>query len=461
MKKFWLFLCLVCCLGALLLCGCGETESTLPDLPEVGGGNNAPSGGGAVHVHDLIYRAPALPVCGQPGHIEHWECTACGAYFADANGEDEMFGQRAVLLYSNEHTSGIAYSETEHWVEYTCACRLPATNYEDHDPTAVCEVCGYRPGSDGLEYTYNGNTGTYAVSGIGQAKGDVVIPTLYNGSPVTEIAAHAFASATQMTSVAIPDSIVSIGAHAFRGCSGLTEIELPGSITKIDESVFSMCEGLVRVTFLPADGGETSPITEIGQWAFRGCRSLKSIEIPPNVTTISYNAFYDCAALETVILPEKLVSIESYAFDGCVKLANIKLPAGLLNIGSNAFQGCTSLIEVENGLHYVGNWVVSGDRALVRIDAMREDTVGIAYGAFAGCSKLIYVKIAQSVCYIGAGAFEGCTGLTSAVFENPYGWYCAALASDGSGAYVGGLQTPATAAIMLTATYASRYWKCN
>ncbi|MBR6727870.1 MAG: leucine-rich repeat domain-containing protein [Clostridia bacterium] len=461
MKKTVILLCLLCfCL--VLLCACTEVEGDDPVIPEVENGGVTPPTGGSSHVHYLTHREAVDPVCGTPGNIEYWECAGCGAYFADERGNEEILNQRSVILRSQVHTSEIAYSETEHWTRYTCACRLPSDGYEAHDALADCAVCGYRAGTDGLKYTLNSNTGTYAVSGIGKATGDIVIASIYDGKPVTEIAAHAFASATQMTGVYIPDSITAIGAHAFRNCTGLNAVEIPGSITKIDESVFSMCEGLVSVTFLPTEEGGESPVTEIGQWAFRGCHSLERIEIPSNVTTIAYNAFYDCTSLKTVVLPNELVSIESYAFDGCSNLLEITLPESVVNIGTDAFRGCTKLLKIENGLHYVGDWIVSADRDLTTVNSIREGTVGIAFGAFANSAQLAFVSIPASVCYIGAGAFEGCDALTSVVFENRDSWYCVDLATDtyGINIYASELLTPSTAAIYLTSTYVSRFWKC-
>ena len=463
MKKTVILFCLIC-LSLLLLCACSEvTPSGETPGPGVGDDLTGGNTGGSSHVHYLTQHEAVAPVCGTPGNIEYWECVGCGAYFADAEGELEISNPRAVRLESTEHTFEIAYNETEHWKAYTCACRLYPDTYESHSALEPCAFCGYQPGTNGLQYTLNGNGDAYAVSGIGQASGDIVIASIYNGLPVTEIAAQAFAGVTKITAVDIPESVTVIGAHAFRACTGIRALEIPGGITEIDESVFSMCENLQSVTFLPPTEGGESEITEIGQWAFRGCKNLTSIVIPPHVTTVAYNTFYDCTALESVTLPEGLVSIDSYAFDGCTQLSDLIIPAGVVNIGAGAFNNCEALIQTENGVQYVGKWVVGADSTLRTVTDMREDTVGIAFGAFSTCRALTFVEIPASVVYIGSGAFEGCAGLTAAVFENRVGWYGAdiATADDGISIYSSDLLTPSTAAIYLTSTYVSLFWKCE
>ena len=60
------------------------------------------------------------------------------------------------------------------------------------------------------------------------------------------------------------------------------------------------------------------------------------------LTSIRHYAFYGCSSLASVELPAGLTSIPAYAFSGCSSLASVVLPAGLEDIGDNAFpSGCT------------------------------------------------------------------------------------------------------------------------
>ena len=78
-----------------------------------------------------------------------------------------------------------------------------------------------------------------------------------------------------------------IGKYAFYGCRSLTSVNIPSSVTYIGERAFSGCRSLTSVNI-------PSSVTEIGMWVFSGCRSLTSVNIPSSVTRIGYAAFSYC-----------------------------------------------------------------------------------------------------------------------------------------------------------------------
>ena len=80
------------------------------------------------------------------------------------------------------------------------------------------------------------------------AGGDVVVPDMIDGLPVTTIGESAFSGCTGLTSITLPNSITSIGSKAFSGCTGLTSITLPNSVTTIGRGAFKGCIGLTRRT---------------------------------------------------------------------------------------------------------------------------------------------------------------------------------------------------------------------
>lgn len=110
-------------------------------------------------------------------------------------------------------------------------------------------------------------------------------------------------------------------------------------------------------------------ITHIGDYAFDGCTSIKSVRytgytgnagvaLPESVTTIGVHAFSDTGVTGTLKLPEHLTEIDSLAFYHCRKLnGELKLPDTVKEIGGFAFNRCgfTGKLELPVSLENIGN----------------------------------------------------------------------------------------------------------
>ncbi len=120
-------------------------------------------------------------------------------------------------------------------------------------------------------FTFDSTTGT--ITGYDIAGGlDVVIPSTLGGFAVEHIGIDAFLK-KYLTSVIIPDSVVSIGACAFRG-NLLTSVTIPDSVTSIDYRAFSTNQ-LTSVTI-------GNSVTSIGYGAF-AYNPLSSVTIGADV----------------------------------------------------------------------------------------------------------------------------------------------------------------------------------
>ena len=107
--------------------------------------------------------------------------------------------------------------------------------------------------SQGLEFALNDDS--YWVIGIGTCTDtEIVIPSQYNGLPVTGIFEQAFAGTNDLASIEIPDSVTYIGTEAFYNCSSLTSITIPDSVTSIGNYAFYNCSSLTSVTFENTEG---------------------------------------------------------------------------------------------------------------------------------------------------------------------------------------------------------------
>ena len=61
---------------------------------------------------------------------------------------------------------------------------------------------------------------------------------------------------------------------------------------------------------------------------------------------------------EHELLFTDMTEIKNYTFDGCISLREISLPGSIVSIGSGAFQKCASLTEITIGFNttFIGNY---------------------------------------------------------------------------------------------------------
>jgi hypothetical protein len=161
---------------------------------------------------------------------------------------------------------------------------------------------------------------------------EVVIPDQIRGMPVTIIGAGSFIG-KNITSVTIPDSVITIGDGAFSSIKTLTTVIIGNGVTSIGEGAFAGCTELSDVTI-----GEN--VTTISKDAFALCTALWSIIIPDSVVSIGNRAFSG-SGLSWFQMGNSVESIGDYAFAG-TELEEIRLPASVTSIGDFAFN-CNNL----------------------------------------------------------------------------------------------------------------------
>ena len=226
---------------------------------------------------------------------------------------------------------------------------------------------------------------------------------LYNKGITTIIS---FPSGKNIDSWHLPDSVTTIGDSAFAGCQSLKSITLPDGVTTIGNRAFSGCYSLASI-HLP-DG-----VTTIGNYAFENCKALTAITIPNGVITIGDSAFYGCDRLASIHLPDSVTTIGDSAFHGCA-LTAITIPDGVTTIGNRAFSGCDRLttIHLPNGLATIGDSAFDNCKALASI-TIPDGVTTIGNRAFSGCDRLISIHLPDGLATIGDSAFDNCKALAS------------------------------------------------
>lgn len=204
-------------------------------------------------------------------------------------------------------------------------------------------VSAYNFQVDGIYYDIvDMNRSTCKVTrGDADYTGDVVIPekVTYIGRELTvkEIESGAFYYNVDLQSVVIPNSVTWIGSSAFKGCKSLQSIEIPNGT--ISNRAFMDCENLKEVVI--GDG-----VSEIYMRSFYNCRKMETLSLGNSVTRIGDHAFYGCDKLKTVVIPDCVTTLEDKAFNCCLGLESVVIGDGVTSIGYAAFAGCYGLQSV-------------------------------------------------------------------------------------------------------------------
>jgi len=146
----------------------------------------------------------------------------------------------------------------------------------------------------------------------------------------------AFESCKALEKIEFSDLLTTVGKRAFYKCELITDA--PEQLKSLGASAFDGCISLESVTLPTVD-----TYTTLEEYTFKDCKSLKSIIIPQNVTTVGTGAFMGCTSLESVQANYYLMTINDKAFYKCSSLKSAEIPVTVINIGADVFYGCNNL----------------------------------------------------------------------------------------------------------------------
>lgn len=188
--------------------------------------------------------------------------------------------------------------------------------------------------------------------------GSIIIP-----SSVTSIGDYAFDGCAMLKTIFIGKGVTSIGKYVFSESNYIESIMVDKDNTVYDSR--NNCNAIIETAtnkLITGCQSTTIPygVVSIGDGAFWGCYKLTSIEIPNSVITIGEKAFL-YSGLSSLILSSNLEKIGNRAFDGCRSLRTVTCYATEPpRIGETPFDGSLSsyrtLYVPES---YVGNYQTS------------------------------------------------------------------------------------------------------
>lgn len=467
--------------------------------------------------HDLNEHVAAPATCTSAGNLAYWECNACGGYFADKEGQEEIKDKQSVILpASHSFKNDWSYDDEGHW--HGCLHCDERSGYATHDLTGgKCSVCGFEKGTEGLEYKLVDMGAAYEVTGMGTAAAaNVVIPSVYNGKPVVGLGTGAFANEEGLESVSLPSSVTYMEEGVFRS-SSLTSIY----IADINAwcGIFHRAAWANDIVYDLYLNGEAvidlvlpKSVTEIESYAFFNCGSLANVTLGKQVESIGSDAFtntlghsgltaycyaasrpegwsdewtngaevWDCANNDQTGDGYRFVTVDgvkyllnsgrafvrrqSTALSGIVSVKGSVEYGGetypVYSIGGGAFSYCRHITELNvGGIELIdGTGAFLGCTSLERVN-LPEGIIEIPSETFALCSSLKSIYIPQSVVEIGRDAFTGCASLSSATFGGDGTWYVRAQGSSTEKRV--STFSPNSNAIMLRSQYCKYYWRCK
>ena len=319
--------------------------------------------------HNYVGEVTKQPTCEQEG-VMTYTCTRCGGSYTEPI---EMIAHTEVIDESVAPTcTKTGLTEGKHCsVCGTVLVKQEVVPTIEHNYVGgICTMCGAeREPTKGLVFTLSDDGAQYSVWDYTGTATKVYIPAAYEGLPVTSIGEYAFKGCSSLTSISIPASVTNIESWAFYNCSSLTSITVASGNPVYHSAGNCIIETNSKTLIAGCKNSIISTdVTSIGAWAFEGCSSLTSIEIPDSVTSIGQGAFSGCFNLIRITIPNSVTSIGNSAFSSCWRLTSITIPDSVTSIGWSAFYNCRNLTSIKfahpNGWWYSSSYLATNGTSI-------------------------------------------------------------------------------------------------
>ena len=142
---------------------------------------------------------------------------------------------------------------------------------------------------------------------------------------------------------------------AFNNYDEITKLNIPNTITKMHWSAFDSCKRLKEINYLGSiddwckisfEYGTSNPLCNNANLYING--SLVSNLVIPDITTqINDYAFFGCASIKSIKMHDELTDIGSHAFAHCNALTNVAIEKNTKRLGDNAFFACKNIKTIQ------------------------------------------------------------------------------------------------------------------
>lgn len=228
-------------------------------------------------------------------------------------------------------------------------------------------------------------------------------------SGITHLGARTFVLAENLTSVELPEGLLSIGVSCFNQ-TGLKSIQFPSTLQKIDDNAFWRGQ-------IAGDVHIPESVTAIGKNVFNQC-PITSVNLPEGLQVLGGGAFSETKLTEMPEIPESITVLDS-TFQGCTDIKEVTIPSQVTDI-SGAFAGTgisTVTIPYQVTNYYRAfNGCKSLEKVVIESQSDTIPSGGSAQGVFQNCTNLKSVTLPEWVTTIGNYAFSGCTSLKDTAF---------------------------------------------
>ena len=186
-----------------------------------------------------------------------------------------------------------------------------------------------------------------------------------DGSALKKLGYGAFEGCLSLSNINLPATLTALGSNLFRRCESLEQIIIPYGVQKIGSYCFAE-SGLTSISI-------PESVLSIDWCAFEDCKQLKQVTIFGNMQKIRYGAFRDCVNLKTFQTLESETEtaciMENYMFVKCEKLTSVTLPSCTTQLGSEFFKDCKRLesVALPYGVESIGYGFLTGCESILSV----------------------------------------------------------------------------------------------